>query len=251
MTAETSEAPPPKLSVIVPLYNEARTVEEALRRVLATGLSMEIIVVDDGSTDGSPDVAEQFAASRPNVILLRHETNRGKGAAVRTGIARARGQYTIVQDADLEYDPNDIAKLLATAEEKGLHVVYGSRILARMPCVYQRYYWGGRLVSLAATILYGQRITDEPTCYKLFDTPLLQSLPLREDGFGFCAEATAMVCRLGKRIVEVPISYAPRSMAEGKKIRWTDGLRAIWLLLKHRFRKVRRTSPTPEQEASP
>ncbi|NQT51555.1 glycosyltransferase family 2 protein, partial [bacterium] len=105
MTAETSEAPPPKLSVIVPLYNEARTVEEALRRVLATGLSMEIIVVDDGSTDGSPDVAEQFAASRPNVILLRHETNRGKGAAVRTGIARARGQYTIVQDADLEYDP--------------------------------------------------------------------------------------------------------------------------------------------------
>ncbi len=154
---------------------------------------------------------------------------------MRTGIARARGAYTVVQDADLEYDPRDLVKLVETAEREGASVVYGSRVLGHMPHSYRRFYWGGRLVSLVATLLYGQRITDEPTCYKLFRTELLQSLPLREEGFGFCAEATALVCRRGHRIVEVPISYAPRSIEQGKKIRWTDGFRAIWLLLKLRF----------------
>lgn len=253
MTPEPCDARAPTLSVLVPLYNEADTVEELLRRVLSTGLCQEIIVVDDGSGDESAAVVERFAEQHPEVQLVRHEANRGKGAAVRTGIARARGEYTIIQDADLEYDPADIAKLLAVAEEQGARVVYGSRILGGKARSSQRYYWGGRLVSLATSLLYGQRITDEPTCYKLFKTPLLKSLPLREDGFGFCAEATAMVCRLGERIVEVPISYQPRSMAEGKKIRWTDGLRAIWLLLKHRFRRVRlvanRAAEEPEEQS--
>ncbi len=226
---------PPELTVIVPVYNEADTVVELLERVLAVELPMQIIAVDDGSTDGSRALIDQFAREHPEVELVCHGANRGKGAAVRTAIPRARGRWTIIQDADLEYDPNEYGKLLATAEEHGVRVVYGSRILGSPNRSYRRYYWGGRLVSLAASIIYGQWITDEPTCYKLFDTALLQSLPLREDGFGFCAEATAMVCRLGERIVEVPISYHPRSIEQGKKIRWTDGLAAVWILLKHRF----------------
>jgi len=229
----------PQLTVIVPLFNEAGTVEEVLRRVLAVPLRLQVIVVDDGSTDGSRDIAARFAREHPEVELVCHQANRGKGAAVRTGIARARGTYTIVQDADLEYDPQDYLKLFEAAEQGGHSVVYGSRILARMPFAHRSYYWGGRLVSLAASLLYGQRITDEPTCYKLFRTDLLKSLPLREDGFGFCPEVTALVRRRGERIVEVPIRYQPRSLQEGKKIRWTDGLRAVWILLRHRFGKRR------------
>ena len=199
----------------------------------------QVVVVDDGSKDGSRAKLECFAASHPEVELVFHEVNRGKGAAIRTGVARARGAYTIIQDADLEYDPNDFARLLAVARERGARVVYGSRILGGQAFSYRSFYWGGRLVSLVASILYWRRITDEPTCYKLFDTALLKSLPLRENGFGFCPEVTALVCRRGERIIEVPISYAPRSMKEGKKIRWTDGLEALWILLKHRFKRRR------------
>lgn len=206
-----------------------------LERVLAAAPAKQVVVVDDGSTDGSREAVQSFARCHPEVELILHDANRGKGAAIRTGLARARGAYTIIQDADLEYDPADYERLLAAARERGARVVYGSRILGRQPASYCRYYWGGRLVSLVASILYGQRVTDEPTCYKLFDTALLRSLPLREDGFGFCPEVTALVCRRGERIVEVPIRYSPRSIAEGKKIRWRDGLRAIWILLKHRF----------------
>ncbi|MBM4035489.1 MAG: glycosyltransferase family 2 protein [Planctomycetes bacterium] len=224
----------PELTVIVPVYNEEATVTRLLERVAAVPLSKQVVVVDDGSRDGSRAAIEGFVKAHPEVELVVHERNRGKGAAIRTGLARARGAYTIIQDADLEYEPEDFLRLLAAAREQRARVVYGSRILARQPRSYRRYYWGGRLVSLAASLLYWRRITDEPTCYKLFDTALLKSLPLREDGFGFCPEATALVCRRGERIVEVPIRYAPRSMAEGKKIRWTDGLKAVWILLKLR-----------------
>ena len=224
----------PLLSVIVPVYNEAETVAALLERVLAVELPMQVIVVDDGSTDGSRDIVARLAAEHPEVEHVCHEANSGKGAAVHTGIAHARGRWTIIQDADLEYDPAEFPRLIAAAEEHGVRVVYGSRILGSSNRSYRCYYWGGRLVSLVASILYGRWITDEPTCYKLFDTALLQGLRLRENGFGFCAEATAMVCRLGERIIEVPISYHPRSMEEGKKIRWTDGLEAVWILLRHR-----------------
>jgi len=229
----------PRLTVIVPVYNEAETVGRLLERVLATPVAKQVIVVDDGSTDGSRAIVERLAERRDEVELLCHEENRGKGAAIRTALARARGRYTIVQDADLEYDPADYATLLAAAEEHGVRVVYGSRVLGRQPMSYRRYYWGGRVISLLASLLYRQRITDEPTCYKLFETELLRSLPLREDGFGFCAEATALSLRRGERIVEAPIRYTPRSMAEGKKIRWRDGVRALWLLVKHRFLRRR------------
>ncbi|MFW6108546.1 MAG: glycosyltransferase family 2 protein [bacterium] len=239
------------LTVIVPVYNEAGTVAEALGRVLAQPEAGQVLVVDDGSTDGSRPIVQRLAEEHPEVELLCHEANRGKGAAVRTAVPHARGRYTIIQDADLEYDPDDYGKLLAAAEHRGARVVYGSRTRGSPNLSYHRYYWGGRLVSLVASVLYGQWITDEPTCYKLFDTALLQSLPLREDGFGFCAEATALVRRLGERIVEVPIHYHPRSMDEGKKIRWTDGLAAIWILTRLRFAPVRpRDGSRAEREAS-
>jgi len=232
---QQAESATPELTVIVPMFNEAKTIAELLRRVLASPVSKQVIVVDDGSKDGSRGIVEGLVAEHPEIELLCHPANRGKGAAIRTGLANARGQYTIIQDADLEYDPADYRVLLGAARERGTPVVYGSRILGGRPMSYRSYYWGGRLVSLVASLLYGQWITDEATCYKLFRTDFLQSLPLRDDGFGFCAEATALARRRGARIVEVPIQYAPRSMAEGKKIRWTDGVRALWLLLKYRF----------------
>lgn len=233
----TQEAP--QLTAIVPMFNEAATVGELLARLLTLPLRMQVVVVDDGSTDGSRQIVERFAQAHPEVELVCHEANRGKGAAVRSGIARARGAYTVVQDADLEYNPADLVRLLETAEREGASVVYGSRILGHSAASYRSFYWGGRLVSLVASLLYRQWITDEPTCYKMFKTELLRSLPLSEDGFGFCAEATALVLRRGHRIREVPISYRPRSFQQGKKIRWTDGVRAIWILLKHRFGRAR------------
>lgn len=239
----------PELTVIVPVYNEAATVAALLERVLATPVRKQVVVVDDGSTDGSRGVLRRFADGHPEVKLLCHEANRGKGTAIRTAIPHALGRFTIVQDADLEYDPAEYRKLLDAAAEHGARVVYGSRILGSPNRSYRRYYWGGRLVSLVASVLYGQWITDEPTCYKLFDTALLKSLPLTEDGFGFCAEATALVRRLGERIVEMPISYRPRSIDEGKKIRWTDGLEAVWILARLRFAPVRPRG-APEERAT-
>ncbi len=233
----------PVLSVVVPVYNEAATVVAALERVVAVPVAKQVVVVDDGSTDGSRGLVEEFARQHPEVEVLCHGRNRGKGAAIHTAIPHLRGRYTIIQDADLEYDPADFLKLLAAARESGARVVYGSRILGGRLISYRRYYWGGRLVSLVASMLYGQWITDESTCYKLFETDLLRSLPLREERFGFCAEATALVRRLGHRILEVPIAYRPRSMEQGKKIRWTDGLRALWILLKYRFARVRPREP--------
>jgi hypothetical protein len=230
----------PLLSVIVPCYNESATLAQLLERVLAVPVDKQVIVVDDGSTDGSVDILREAAQVHPEIEMHFHETNQGKGAALHTGIRHARGRFTIVQDADLEYEPNDFVLLLAAAERTGARVVYGSRIRGGMPFSYRSFYWGGRLVSIVASALYGCWITDEPTCYKLLDTALLQSLDLKAKGFGFCAEVTALVRRRGERIVEEPIHYTPRSVEQGKKIRWTDGLKAIWILLKYRFARVRK-----------
>jgi len=228
----------PILSVIVPVYNEAATVVAALERLVAVPIAKQVVVVDDGSTDESTELIQSFAKNHPEVEVVRHETNRGKGAAIHTALPHLRGAYSVIHDADLEYDPNDLLRLLQAARERKVRVVYGSRILGGRLISYRRYYWGGRLLSLVASILYGQWITDESTCYKLLETSLLQSLPLKEKRFGFCAEVTALVRRLGERILEVPISYTPRSMEEGKKIRWTDGLRALWILLRERFARA-------------
>ena len=227
-----------KLSVLVPVYNESRTLGELLRRLLQLPIDQEVLVVDDGSTDGTWELLEKI--DDPRVRRFRHDRNRGKGAALRTAIPEARGDYVVVQDGDLEYDPRDIVRLLSVAEERGAPVVYGNRVHGRFLRSYQRYYWGGRLVTLVTNLLFRTGIHDEPVCYKLLRRELLQSLPLRCDGFDFCPEVTALVALRGNRIVEVSISYSPRGFEEGKKIGWRDGLQAIWVLTRLRLRGERR-----------
>jgi len=225
-----------KLSIIIPVYNEQTTLAEIIARVRATGLADEIIVVNDGSTDDSPAILTHLQHNgQPPLRLLRHERNRGKGAAMRTGLAAVTGDLVLVQDADLEYDPADYAALLAPFADPAVQVVYGSRNLRRNPKSSSAFYWGGRLLSWIANWLYGSRITDEATGYKVIKTDLLRDLGLETDGFEFCPEVTAKLLRRGIPIREVPISYTPRSWAEGKKIQWYDGAIAIWTLIKYRF----------------
>lgn len=224
------------LSVLMPVYNERATVVEILRRVQAVPLSLEIVVVDDGSTDGTREILRTLAAEDPSLRVIFHERNMGKGAAIRTAIGRARGEICIVQDADLEYDPGDYPALLAPIQEGRTQVVYGSR--PRHP---ENHYpidlfrMGSLVLTLAANLLYFCWITDEPTCYKVFRTDLLRSIPLWCTGFEFCPEITAKVRKRGCRIVEVPIRYHKRSVAEGKKIRFRDACIGLWTLIKYRF----------------
>ena len=225
-----------KLSVVIPTYNEAATLTEIICRVRATGLTDEIIVVDDGSTDSTPAILARLENSdHPPLRLLRHERNRGKGAAIRTALTAITSGLVLVQDADLEYDPADYAALLAPFADPSVDVVYGSRNLRDNPRSSFAFYWGGRLLSWIANWLYGSHITDEATGYKVIKTDLLREMGLETDGFEFCPEVTAKLLRRGVAIHEVPISYNPRSWEEGKKIQWYDGLIAIWTLLKYRF----------------
>lgn len=227
----------PTLSVIIPVYNESATLEEIIRRVWATGLVSEIIAVDDGSADDSVQILEQLQHSgQPPLTILRHPRNRGKGAAMRTGLNAVTAELVLVQDADLEYNPADYPALLAPfAQNPALPVVYGSRNLRRNPRSTWAFYWGGRLLSWVTNWLYGAHITDEATGYKIIRTDLLRSIGLETDGFEFCPEVTGKLLRQGVPIVEVPISYEPRSRDAGKKIRWYDGLIAIWTLIRYRF----------------
>ncbi|MFO7743530.1 MAG: glycosyltransferase family 2 protein [Anaerolineae bacterium] len=228
-----------RLSVIIPVYNEAETVAPLIERVLAVDLGdieREVIVVNDGSTDETGEVLNRVLRRWPGVVeVVHHEQNKGKGAAIRTALERVTGDVVITQDADLEYDPREYPKLLALFENPCVRVVYGSRNLRKNPRSSWHFYWGGRLVSWVANLLYGSNLTDEPTGYKLFRTGLLRSLDLQADGFAFCPEVTGKVLRRDIEIHEVPITYQPRGLDEGKKINWKDGLQAVWVLLKQRF----------------
>jgi glycosyltransferase involved in cell wall biosynthesis len=227
-----------KLSVIIPVYNEAATLQEIIHRVRSIGLVYEIVVVDDGSADESPAILEKLQNNgRPPLIILRHSQNRGKGAAIRTGLEAVTGDLVLVQDADLEYDPADYPALLAPFKNSSTQVVYGSRNLQHNPKSTWAFYLGGRLLSWVTNLLYGSRITDEATGYKVIKTDLLREIGLETDGFEFCPEVTAKLLQAGVPIYEVPISYHPRSWVEGKKIQWYDGVIAIWTLLKYRFQQ--------------
>lgn len=218
----------------MPVFNEENTAAEMIRRVRELPLDVELIVVDDGSTDATP----QVLARTPGIDrLVVHERNRGKGAAIRTGLAQATGDTVVIQDADLEYDPNDFLPMLDVMDKGDAKVVYGSRILGHNPMSRPSFYFGGRLLSLLTNLLYGTHITDEPTCYKMFRREVLADIDLRCEGFEFCPEVTAKIARRGYRIVEVPIRYAPRDIREGKKIRWRDGWIAIRTLVRLRFRR--------------
>ena len=228
-----------KLSVIIPIYNEEATLEELVNRVEAVSLPKELILVGDGSTDGTVDILRQWETDpRPEMTIIHHPQNRGKGAAIATGLTHATGDLVIIQDADLEYDPQDYHKLVAAFDSPAQKVVYGSRNLRRNPRSSFSFYWGGRLLSWVTNLLYGSRITDEATCYKVFRTDALREIGVESTGFEFCPEVTAKALRRGWHIREVPISYHPRLWDEGKKIRWYDGLIAIWWLVKYRFKRM-------------
>jgi len=229
------------LSVLIPVYNEAATITQIVEQVIAValeGVTKQIVIVDDGSTDGTRQILDDLAGRWPDLITVAlHEENRGKGAAIQTALAHATGDVVITQDADLEYDPQDYAALLAPFQDPDVQVVYGSRNMQANPRSSWSFYWGGRLVSMVANILYNSHISDEPTGYKLFRTDLLRSLNLESTGFEFCPEATGKILRRGIEIHEVPITYRPRSFEEGKKINWRDGAIAVWTLLKYRIQR--------------
>jgi dolichol-phosphate mannosyltransferase len=223
-----------KLSVIIPFYNEEATVAAVIQRVraLALPLEVEIIAVDDGSTDAGPALAAEI----PGITLLRHGRNRGKGAAVRTGLASAGGDFIVIQDADLELDPAQIPSLIAPLLAGSARVVYGSRNLVgtdqgRTPL----FYLGGILVTRVANLLYGTRLTDEVCGFKAFRAGVLEGIALRCDGFAWEEEFTAKISRRGIPIHEIAVTCRSRSMKQGKKLRRRDGVKALWVLLKHRF----------------
>jgi cellulose synthase/poly-beta-1,6-N-acetylglucosamine synthase-like glycosyltransferase len=219
----------PLLTVIVPVFNEAATIAELLRRVLAAPYGKQVIVVDDGSSDGTAEVLEAWRG-HPEVELLAHSGNRGKGAAIRTALEYARGRFTIIQDADLEYDPQDYPLLVEPLLSGEAQVVYGSRNLDRRLShgrPWSLFAIGVRVLNVCLRWLYGVRLTDEATCYKAFSTATLKAMGLQCERFEFCPEVTAKACRLGLKTLEVPIHYAPRSVCEGKKIRWSDGWQAL------------------------
>ncbi len=221
------------VSVVVPAYNEVATVERLLRRVAAVPMAKEVIVVDDGSTDGTRPLLAELQERGLIDRLLLHERNRGKGAALRTGFAHATGDVVVVQDADLEYDPGSIPTLLGPIADGRADAVYGSRFMGGPRRVL--FFWhtlGNRFLTLLSNALTNLNLTDMETCQKLIRRELLQSLPLTVDRFGIEPEITARLAQAGARIYELPISYDGRSYAEGKKIGWKDGMSAIWFILK-------------------
>ena len=223
-----------KLSVIMPVYNERETMAQILKRVRAVDLEKEIIVVDDGSTDGTRDILRQ-EEQKGDLKVFYHPQNMGKGAAIRTGLEHATGDVVIVQDADLEYDPGDYPLLLEPIAEGSSEVVYGSRLWGPHKTMCLSFALGNKLLTLITNILYGATLTDMETCYKAFRIEAIKSIPLRARRFEFEPEVTAKVLKRGYHIHEVPISYAGRGHREGKKITWRDGITALWTLIKYRF----------------
>lgn len=224
-----------KISVLMPVYNERETIQEIIRQVQAVELEKEIICVDDLSTDGTREVLQEITAGASNVKLLCHSKNLGKGAAVKTGLEQVDGDVVIIQDADLEYDPQDYPHLLRPILSGKTQVVYGSRFLGEHKAMYFWHSLGNKLLTLATNILYDTTLTDMETGYKVFTRDVARKIRLTSPRWGFDPEITSRILKMGYRIYEVPIAYAGREFYEGKKITWRDGFTVLFTLVKCRF----------------
>ena len=224
----------PLLSVVMPAYNERQTIEEIIRRVLAVPLRLELIVVDDCSTDGTRDLLQQLQRELGFRLVLQPK-NGGKGSALRAGFAEMRGEIAVVQDADLEYSPEEYPLLTTLITSGRADVVFGSRFLGTHRVFLLTHYLGNVLITFLTNVLYNTMLTDMETCYKLMRVDVLRSMELKSNGFGIEPEITAKVFKRGYKVYEVPISYDGRGYEEGKKITWRDGVVALWVLLKYRF----------------
>jgi glycosyltransferase involved in cell wall biosynthesis len=224
----------PLLSVVMPAFNEKNTIEEIVRRVQAVPLRTQLIVVDDCSTDGTRDILTRLARELGFTLLLQPR-NMGKGAALRRGFEAVHGDLVVIQDADLEYSPEEFPQLIELICQGRADVVYGSRFLGRHRVFLFTHYAGNRLLTLLTNVLYNTMLSDMETCYKVMRTEVLRSMTLRSDGFGIEPELTAKIFKRGYRVYEVPITYDGRGYDEGKKIGWRDGVVALWVLLRYRF----------------
>lgn len=239
------------ISVVVPIYNERATLRETLERVLAVPLTIELLCVDDGSTDGSRDLLSQIEKDHPQVRVLFQPKNMGKGAALRRGIQEATGDFVLIQDADLEYDPSEYPILLRPLVEGKADVVYGSRFMGGT-AHRVLYFWhrvGNWILTLLSNAVTNLNLTDMETCYKVFRREVIQSISIEEDRFGFEPEVTVKIAKRHLRVYEVGISYSGRTYEEGKKIGWKDGIRALWCLAKYTLKEPARQPLTPRAPA--
>jgi len=227
-----------KLSVVIPVYNEKNTIKEIISRVEAVNdIDKEIVVVDDASTDGTKDILKELQVSNPAIKFFFKDVNSGKGNTLKMGFSQTTGDYVIVQDADLEYDPNDYTKLIRELSEDKVDVVYGSRFSGNYEDMSSLHYFGNKFLTIITNILFGVLLTDMETCYKLIPGDFVRKVQIDSDRFDFEPEITAKILKAGLRIKEVPISYKGRSRASGKKITWKDGVGAAYSLFKYRFIK--------------
>src|SRR5580693_3744993 len=239
---------PMKVSVVMPVFNERATLRSVVNRVLSVALDIELICVDDGSRDGSREILAELKAEHPHIRILLQPKNMGKGAALHRGIQEATGDYVIIQDADLEYDPNDYGQLLGPLESGQADVVYGSRFLGSGPHRVL-YFWhsvGNSVLTLLSNMLTNLNMTDMETCYKVFRREVIQSIRLEEDRFGFEPEVTVKIAKRKLRVYEVGISYWGRTYAEGKKIGWRDGFRALFCLARYALTEPEIPEPGPD-----
>lgn len=226
----------------MPVYNEQATLRPVVERVLSIGMDLELLCVDDGSTDGSREILGDLEKRHPPMRVFLQPRNMGKGAALRHGIQAATGEYVIIQDADLEYDPSEYPRLLEPLESGQADVVYGSRFLSGRPHRVL-YFWhsvGNKILTLLSNMITNLNMTDMETCYKVFRREVIQAIPIEENRFGFEPEITVKIAKRGLRVYEVGISYWGRTYEEGKKIGWKDGFRALWCLAKYAVKEPRK-----------